>query len=242
MELFAFKINENPIGTVVTSWESNQLSGNTPFITSTATTVSGYENITSIKNWYVFGINAANDYLHMREQVRDIISVVGWSGTSNEERDILIDLYLDDPNIPTSGNNTNKIVHLMTTNGLSQVDSIQYLQDVFGEHHIKDIAICKLRADSSKLYSVVAKYLTLDDGRDFFQTVRNLYIDFKEQAIKGTNNGTVGVGIFDYIENTVGTIYENAGLNSKGYIMQNGDPDETNFISELMDVFRNGNI
>ena len=63
-----------------------------------------------------------------------------------------------------------------------------------------------------------------------------------EQAIKGINDGDVGVGLFDYIESTVGTIYENAGLASKAYPMVNGDTDEANLVYELMDIFRNGNI
>ena len=130
----------------------------------------------------------------------------------------------------------------MTTKGLSQADSIAYLQSAFGNHHIKDVVNCKLRAESPKIYTIIAKYLNLNDGRDFFQTVRNLYIDYKEQAVKGTLDGSVGVGLFDYIENTAGTIYEFSGLASKNYTMQNGDADETNFVLELMEIFRNGNI
>ena len=79
----------------------------------------------------------------------------------------------------------------------------------------------------------------LSHSHYFFTTVENLYFGYEKQAIKGTNDGSE-TGLFDYIESTVGTVYEFAGLESKGYTMQNGDLDETNFIAAIMDVLRNG--
>ncbi len=201
-----------------------------------------YSDITSIENWSLYGKYVTVDYLQIRDQIKEQIGIINWSGCNNVERGIIIDYYVVDETITPSENTTNKITYLMSIKGLSQDESIRYLQDVFGSHHIKDLKSCAKRAESPKLYSVVAKYLDLNDARDFFQTVRNLYIDFKEQAIKGTLDGDVGVGLFDYIECTPGTIYEYAGLSSKGYVMQNGDTDTINFSSELMDIFRGGKI
>jgi len=56
----------------------------------------------------------------------------------------------------------------------------------------------------------------------------------------GTQDGSSEDALFDYIESTTGTVYEFAGLASKGYTMQNGDVDETNFINAIMDILRHG--
>jgi len=198
-----------------------------------------YEDISSVENWHKYGKfgEPRVDYLCIREGIRESSGIdespSNWNNLTIAEKDIVIDyfLYSDD---------TAKVIHLMTTRALSQSQAVQYLQDTFGTHHILDCQVCARRASHPRLYSIVAKYLDLNDAKYFFQTVRNLYLDYKEQAIKGTLDGDVGAGLFDYIESTEGTIYETAGLSAKGYIMKNGDPDETNFIVELMDLFRKG--
>jgi len=139
-----------------------------------------------------------------------------------------------------AGANTDKVTHLVTVHGKSPSDSVTELQKAFAKNHVRDIQSCRARLDSVTLYEIIGKYLSFIDAKDFFQTVRNLYIDYKDQGIKGTKDGMVGVALFDFIESTPKTIFESAGLSSKGYDMQNGDADASNFVADLMTVFRNG--
>ena len=68
--------------------------------------------------------------------------------------------------------------------------------------------------------------------------MHKLFDLFKSQAIRGTDDGNAGEGLFNFLESTVGTSYENAGLEEQGYTLKTGTYSE--FITELMDVLRHG--
>lgn len=218
--------------------ENESLLIDAPFklFTSTINDIN-YEDISSVVNWHNFGYQIT-DYLTIRNEIGTVSGVYAtpsnWPNLTNQEKDIIIEYYLynDYP--------TDKIVHLMTTRGMSQGDAIKYLQESFAKHHLKDISECKRRASHENVYVIIAKYLSLPEAAIFFSLVQNLFNSYTVQAIKGSQDGTVGLGLFDFIESTPGTIYENAGLSSQGFTMVNGDPDTTNLVNELMTWFRHG--
>ncbi len=185
-------------------------------------------------------LGESNDYNQFREYTRAILDVKTWANLSNSEKDFMIDLYLKETDVDQATDDINKATHLITTGQAVDAESVRLLiVDKWSSHHVLDIESCKARANALKLYISIGKYLTISDATDFFITVENLYIGFRDQAIKGTQDGS-DEGLFDYIESTAGTVYEFAGLASKGYVMQNGDPDESNFVAEIMDVIRHG--
>ena len=152
----------------------------------------------------------------------------------------MIELYLKETAIDELTDASNKVTHLMATGQATNVEGARLIiVNKWASHHILDIVSCGERAKALRLYVEVGTYLSISDASDFFTTVENLYVAFRDQAIKGTNDGSEA-GLFDYIESTPGTVYEFAGLASKGYLMQNGDADEINFISAIMEVIRFG--
>ena len=182
----------------------------------------------------------SNDYYQFREYTRAILDVKTWVNLSNSEKDFMIDLYLKETSISQATDDTNKATHLITTGQAVDAESARLLiVESWSKHHILDVESCKARANALKLYISIGTYLSISDATDFFMTVENLYVGFRDQAIKGTQDGSEE-GLFDYIESTVGTVYEFAGLASKGYVMQNGDSDEINFTASIMDVIRHG--
>lgn len=185
-------------------------------------------------------VGESNDYYQFREYQRDILDAKTWSGLSDVERDFMIELYLKETTIDDATDAANKVTHLILTGQATTTEEARLIIVAkWSEHHILDIGSCEKRAKALKLYLEVGTYLSIADATDFFVTVENLYIAFRDQAIKGTSDGSE-VGLFDYIESTIGTVYEFAGLESKGYAMQNGDLDETNFIIAIMGVLRKG--
>jgi hypothetical protein len=185
-------------------------------------------------------LGESNDYSQFREYTRAILDAKTWVNLSNSEKDFMIDLYLKEAAISQVTDDTNKATHLITTGQATDAESVRLLiVDRWSKHHILDVESCRARANALKLYISIGTYLSISDATDFFMTVENLYVGFRDQAIKGTQDGSEE-GLFDYIESTVGTVYEFAGLSSKGYAMQNGDLDELNFIAAIMDVIRHG--
>ena len=199
------------------------------------------QQIVSIVNHPMpINIGESNDYYQFREYRRGLLDIQTWVNLTDSERDFMIKLYLKETAISEATDATNKVTHLITTGQATTTEEARLIiVDKWAEHHLLDVESCGARAKALKLYVEIGIYLSIADASDFFTTVENLYIAFRDQAIKGTNDGSE-VGLFDYIESTVGTVYEFAGLASKGYTMQNGDLDETNFVTDIMNVLRNG--
>jgi hypothetical protein len=185
-------------------------------------------------------VGESNDYYQFREYQRGVLDVQTWANLTDDERDFMIELYLKETAITEAQDSTNKVTHLISTGQATTTEEARLIiVDKWSKHHVLEVEACEKRAKALKLYLEVGTYLSISDATDFFTTVENLYFGYEKQAIKGTNDGSE-TGLFDYIESTVGTVYEFAGLESKGYTMQNGDLDETNFIIAIMDVLRNG--
>jgi hypothetical protein len=208
-------------------------------INSGDTIPSGYTNISSVQNWKDYGESLCADYLQYRERVKGELDVVSWSGLTNSEKDIVIDFYLKETNKSDEASNGEKVAYLMGVHGLDLIQSKGKLISVYGPHHIKEIDSCKNRANSELLYQIIAKYLTLTDAGDLIKITHKLFDLYKSQAIRGTLDGNAGEGLFNFLESTVSTSYETTGLEQQGYVLNTGTYSE--FITELMDVLRNGN-
>ena len=191
--------------------------------------------------WKDYGLQGCRDYTQCRTRVIEQLDIKTWGVLSDAEKDFIIAIYAKETAITEAVDATNKITYLITSGKVSTTEEGRiFLVNSWADHHILDIVSCGQRATAVRLYSDIGVYLTLADTSDFFTTVENLYFAYERQAIKGSLDGSE-VGLFDYIESTVGTVYEFAGLASKGYTMQNGDPDETNLISDIMSIIREGN-
>lgn len=200
----------------------------------------GFTDSTDICNIHKYSEMGGFDYLGARGKIKDLFYDAGklWINCTNDEKQIVIDysIYMDQDDANAT---TEKITFLMTEIGLSSPESIQYIQTSYATDHVFISCACRIRARSVSLYEIVAKYLSNDDALDFKNTVRTLLSDYKEDALIGTQYSTTTTesGIVDYFKSEVGSDYEFTGLASKGYTMQNGDPDETNLIIDLGNLF-----
>lgn len=197
-----------------------------------------YDDITSIENWFSYGDLLCTDILQIRDRVREILDVTGWSGLTNAEKDIVITLFLKETNKADNVSDTEKVMYLMGR-GYSLAQAQSKLMQAYADYHIKEIIACTNRANSEKLYVVIAKYLSLADASDLIKITHKLFDLFKSQGIRGTLDGNVGEGLFNFLESTVGTSFETTGLTQQGYTLKTGT--YSSFINELMDILRNGN-
>lgn len=197
-----------------------------------------YDDITSISSWVKYYDSLCTDRLQLRLRIIEILNTQTWSGISDEERDIVIKYYLKETSKSDSVANEEKVIFLMGK-GFSFGEVQGLLIKSYSIYHLMEIESCYSRANSAKLFEVIAKYLTLVDAADLINITHKLFDLYKTQGIRGVNDGSVGAGLFDFLESTVDTMYETSGLQQQGYVLNTGD--YTTFISELMDVLKYGN-
>lgn len=186
------------------------------------------------------GTKLAVDYLKVRALIlTEVNTKGGWGFLSDKEKDVVIDSFLEDPLLDTDTNNINKVTHLVTVHGMSSPDAQAYLAVAFATHHVKEVKSCEKRAASQDVAALMATYLDLADARDFIDTTKAMYDMFRLQGIKGTQYGTVGEGLLDFIESQAGTSFEFIGLAQQGYVLKTGVIQD--LVTGLVDMLINGN-
>ena len=209
------------------------------YLTSETLDSELYDDITSIENWSLLGLNVCTDHLQKRSRIIDELnSLGGWSYCSATEKLILIENYARGSGISISTDSSNKVGFLMSQ-GYTLPNAINKFQESYANFHVKEIEACESRARSPKVYKVVAKYLNISGAADFIRTTESLFNLYVTQGIRGVNDGEAGEGLFDFIESTSGTSFEFLGLNEQGYTLLTGTIE--GLIEELMDILRNGN-
>ncbi len=189
-----------------------------------------YTPLDSIEDVYNIGQKYYADYLQWRWAIRDKVYAEDWADLTDAEKDIAIALDI--------GNNSSDKVAYLMSKGDTLNEAKGKLIQAFSKTHTPTVQSCRERGEHENLYAIVPKYLSQGDSADFFRLIQELWSQYINQAIMGVNDGHAGEGLFDFIESTVGTSFENAGLEQQGFVMQNGDADASNFITELMDWFR----
>lgn len=198
---------------------------------------ANYIDFNGIENWINYGKSICSDDLQLRDRILQLVNTITWSSLNDAEKDIVISFNLRETAVDDATYNTNKITYLMGK-GNSLEESKIILLKSYAEFHIKEVVACKKRSDSEKMYEIIAKYLQLSDAGDLIKITHKLFDLYKTQAIRGTEDGNAGEGLFNFLESTVGTSYENSGLEEQGYTLNSGT--YTEFITELMGVLREG--
>jgi len=99
MNIFAYNISGQTIGVDLSVWNENDLNGNSSFSASTASTLSGYVNITSIPNWDEFGGVAGYRHCKIRKEIKSIYDIqtgTTWSGYTTDEQKVLSKYFIVD--------------------------------------------------------------------------------------------------------------------------------------------------
>jgi hypothetical protein len=211
--LLAYQISGQTVGIDIQSWNDADLNGNPAFqiILSGQTTPSGYTDIDTIENWDRFGLQVANDYSVVKFEIKDIVTLKGWTGLTNTEKDLAIKYYAY-PDVTTA------VIYLMTTKGWSQAQAQGFILVSWHKHHLKNIVAFKQRWNYAKL--TVLSYISRADGEDLFNTVKALIDLYIEVGILGFDYNDNQDGIVDYIYSTHG--FTGQGLEENGYPLQQG--------------------
>lgn len=94
--LFAYNISGTSVHEL-SFYNSSDLDGNKPFVVSASTILDGYFNISSIKNWDLFGGAAGLRHCKIRHEIKDIYDAntgLTWSAYTIDEQKILSKYFL----------------------------------------------------------------------------------------------------------------------------------------------------
>lgn len=228
-ELLAYTINGQIVGIDLQQW--NIPDGNSAFIiiNSGDTAPSGYTNITSIINWYMFGNTCANDYLVCKDQIKLLVDD-NWSGLTSAEKDIAIQYYTLPDDI------TQVVIYLMTEKGMSQQEAQYFIIQQWHKNHKGVIDACAQRWYYVKF--IAPQFLSFVDCEDLFgdSVVLSLLAQLNELGLVGIPYGDEKDGIMNFVEST--NSYVGKGLKEKGYTLQQGTWDE--FIGAIHNVMVDG--
>jgi hypothetical protein len=211
--LLAYQISGQTVGIDIESWNDADLNGNPAFqiILSGQTMPVGYADIDEIVNWDKFGLQVANDYSVVKFEIKDIVTLKGWTGLTNTEKDLAIKYYAY-PDVTTA------VIYLMTTKGMSQAQAQGFILVSWHKHHLKNIVAFKQRWNYAKL--TVLSYISRADGEDLFNTITVLIDLYVKVGILGFDYNDNQDGIVDYIYSTHG--FTGQGLEENGYPLQQG--------------------
>jgi hypothetical protein len=217
------------VGVDLENWDEKDLNNNVSFqlIYSGQTIPENYINISSIKNWHLYGANVSNDYLVYKNAIKDIVEKNGWLNLSNEEKDLAIQYY-------SYTNPTEAVIYLMTVKGYNQQQAQYFLLEQWHKHHANLIVACKQRWYYAKL--VVPMFLSFTDSEDLLNTVEPLIFAYVDMGRLGINYGDKKDGIMDYIEST--NMFFEQGLKENNYTLLMGTWDI--FIENMKNVFIEG--
>jgi hypothetical protein len=213
--LLAYQIDGHTVGIDLSQWNPADLNGNQPFkiIESGTTIPSGYTDISSIVNWNAFGMGVANDYLVIKNAIRDLVSAVVWSGLTSVEKDISIQYYAYSTDMEA-------VIYLMTEKGMTQQEAQYFLLQEWHKHHKGVMNTCQERWYYVKL--TVPMFLSFNDCENLFSdaTVLSLVTQMNEMGLLGTDAGDNRDGIMNFVESTGG--FTGNGLKEKGYALEQG--------------------
>jgi hypothetical protein len=210
--LLAYKINNQVIGIDIQSWTSADLNNNLAFksIDSSLNIPVDYENISNIENWHNYGYNVENDYLSVKNQIKELYAEKGWVNLTNNEIDLVIQYYC-------YINPMDPIVYLMGK-GYLQDQAQYYVLQQWHKHHKNLLEVCKQRWYYVKF--IVAMYLNFSDAEEVLDTTQTLIFSYTECGRLGINYGDKNPGIMDYLEST--NNFQNQGLRENNYALNFG--------------------
>jgi len=215
--LIAYQISGQTVGIDITTYDPVELNGNPAMqiILSGETTPEGYVDIDSIEYWDKFALDIANDYSVVKFQIKEMATIIGWTGLTNTEKDLCIKYY-------SYPDTTTAVIYLMTTKGMSQAEAQEFVLVSWHKHHLRNIVAYTQRWNYAKF--TVLGYISRDDGEDLFQTVKPLVDSYIEVGVLGWEYSDFQDGIIDYVYSQHG--FTGQGLEENGYNLLQGTWDD----------------
>jgi len=217
--LFAYNISGSIVGIDLKKWYTSELNGNDAFVISSGQTLTGYDNITSIKNMYNFGRNAITTYQTYQKGVRLCGYETGWSAMTNAEKDCIIDTYA----YPEGS--TEIITYLVTTKGMTQDEAESYLIDKWHTYWNSFLEDCPERWSNAA--KVTIGYLPFSGASQLMDTVNVLVDKYLVAGRLGIGYGDTSDGLMNFVMSSSG--YVGNGMEeycvAQGFILKKGDYD-----------------
>ena len=217
--LFAYNISGQTVGTDLNIWYSEDLNGNEPFVLVSGSTLTGYDNITSINNMYNFGRNSVDTYQTWQKGIRLSGYETGWSAMTDTEKDVIIDMYA----YPEGS--TEIVTYLVTTKGMTQNEAESYLVGKWHTYWNSFLEDCPERW--SNAVKVTIDYLPFSAASQLMDTVNVLVDKYIVAGRLGVGYGDTSIGLMNFIMSSSG--YVGNGLEefcvSQGFVLKKGDYD-----------------
>lgn len=222
-KLLSYKINNIKVSLIPT-YNTNDLDGNKPYILIEDDGIIPF-NYEDDNNVIMLDRKSDMfiDYKNYHDNLKNLNTVLGWPSFTNDERDILVENY-------AHINPTNAVIHLMTTKGWSQNQSMGYILERWQVHNRKFVETCSYRFSYVK--KCVLTFLNMVDATDLLEKVKPLIDNYVNEGLLGINYGDMTDGLMDYVEST--NDFVGLGLAENTYVLNFGTYQ--NFIDELKKI------
>lgn len=213
MKLLAYTINGETVGIQVLTWSDADLNGNKPWLSipDNDPVPPGYVDVTSIENWNGVG-RAFKDYLYCRDRIQELVIAIvqpdysNWNGLTLAQKQVACEYVLAPyvlrvPAIVTDAQDAiNWQIVIEQTRGV-QVNKLYGRERIIEEMRM-------LVAEYIRIDFWGGGYASLSVGQQFYKDTADLLDWF----------GFTAAPDFKYwLNNTVGTPYENDGFQQKAY-------------------------
>jgi len=226
--LFAYNISGQTVGTDLNHFNARDLNGNPAFVLVSGQTLSGYDNITSIENMYIFGNGPTGSYQTWQKGVRLCGYETGWSAMTDTQKDYIIDTYA----YPEGS--TEIITYLVVTKGMTQDEAESYLIDKWHTYWNSFLEDCPTRWSNAA--KVTVGYLPFSGASQLLDTVNVLVDKYLVAGRLGIGYGDTSDGLMNFVMSSIG--YVGNGLEeycvAQGFILKKGDYNS--FRSDLQDT------
>lgn len=228
MKLFRLKINGVAFDGN-TAYTEQELNGNAAYVAADNNpSVSDYDDITSIENWEQHGKKVVNDYKAIRDQIKEEVIAIGFENLTQNEKLIAATHKI--------GTHAQRLAALGGDINLLVALGAQYHGRVFECRQIR--MAWAVSCVHNHLEHIIEGGYTAPEI--ILSSIPQGFIDaWVSNGLGGVCDGDNAEGLFDYINNTVGTSFENTGLRSKTWTPE-GLVDMNAFCDKLMAILQNG--
>jgi len=197
------------------------LSENTWDVCVSETVIEGWTDISSITAWCEYKDFVSKDCKFIKSEIRALYDSIGWDNCTDGEKDVACRTFLATP------------AQILTKYTYEeQKELLSYHDDQMREArrlrflNTKDLMIIHVQSEVDRV-AVMTDILTY--------ALDKTYIEYAIEckAIDGTD------GIWDWVQGTEGTVFEDAGLANKSITVTGMTLSE--LVTACMDILQNGN-
>lgn len=225
MKLCAYLINGTPLNQL-DKYLKTDLNGNKAFefIEDADPIPSGYQDISSIMNWWNFGTACNKDYKVIRDEIIVLAATIGWSNLTSEEKSKTAEIFAV---------------------GQTERDEIYTLDEQINlgmNHHIRSMESRKMRAMIVQMH--LFNRLSKADWEEVANDTEPLLPYYLEQGREGTVEGD-SEGLFDYVDGDSRSSHtwdgtgSEVGFRNKTYTVS-GYSNCSDFADVLLDILKYG--